>query len=191
MMNIEEGGGYHCAYCHNPARQSSNAANAGQGSAQVAVAIHILVAVAAHPFAHDHNIFGFGLCVQFVADITTAAQAAELIDKMRGARDRPLIGVDLRTAYIAGLRMGQLHLFFRAGRVLLFGEMLLAETIMTIRAATQCFLIAFAATASGAERICMSSFLIYILHSGLNSQLFLLPSNMTNEQRNSYPSQVI
>jgi hypothetical protein len=167
MVDVEENGDRYRTYSHDPACQPSNAAKASKGRTEITVAVHILVAVAAQPFADNHHFFGFALRMQFVADIATTALTTKLVDEVRGARDGPLVRVDLRAAYVACLRLGQLHLPFRTRRVLLFGKMFLAEAITAIRAAAKCFLIAFAAAASGTESMSMLFFFVCVLHSGL------------------------
>src|SRR5574340_524630 len=67
--------------------------------------------------------------------MAATARAAELIDEVRSARNRPLIGVDLRSTDVADLCLRQSHLLFGAGRVLLLGKMLLAKSLVAVWAA--------------------------------------------------------
>ena len=89
--------------------------------------------------------------MQFVADMATATLAAKLVDVMRGAGERPLIGIDLSATNIAYLRLCQVHLLFRARRMLLLGEVVLAETPVAIGTMSQRFLVAFVTTPRGSN----------------------------------------
>src|SRR5258708_9288497 len=79
--------------------------------------------------------------------MTAAALAGILVDKVGCARDRPLVGVNLSTAHVADLGLYQIHLSFGARRMLLLGEVLLAEAVATIGAAAKGFFAAFKAAA--------------------------------------------
>jgi hypothetical protein len=57
-----------------------------------------------------------------------------------------------------------MHLLFRAGRVLLFGKMILAEAFVTIRAAAQRFLIALMAASRRLHNFAVSSELVGVFH---------------------------
>src|SRR5579871_2114387 len=118
-------------------------------------------------------MLGFALCVQFIADIAPAALAAELVDVMRGARQRPLVRIDLRPADVAHLRLCQLHLLFGARRMLLFGEMVLAESPVAIGAVAERLFIALVTTRSFGHylAICpgLSGLLRDISHAGAPS----------------------
>ena len=105
--------------------------------------------MAAQAFANNGNIFCFPACMYFIADMAPAALAAELVYVMRRARQRPLIRLDLPAAYITYLRLRQAHLLLGAGRMLLLGKMILAESFVAVRTMPQCLLIAFVAAPRG------------------------------------------
>lgn len=81
-MNVKKDHGCDRPDDHKRARQPFDAANAIEGSAQVAVAIGILVAMAAQPLTDDHHLISFALRVQLITDVATASAAGELIDEV-------------------------------------------------------------------------------------------------------------
>ena len=107
----------------------------------------------AQTFACDRHILCFTLCVQFIADIASASTADELVDEVRGLREGPLVRINLCAADVADLRLCYLHLLFGAGRVLLLGKVVLAEAVVTVRAASQCLFIALVAAPRRVDRL--------------------------------------
>jgi len=83
--------------------------------------------------------------------MTAAALAGIVVDIVCCARDRPLVGVNLCTAHVADLGLYQIHLSFGARRMLLLGEMLLAEATATIGAAAKGLFAAFIAAAGRSD----------------------------------------
>lgn len=154
-MDIEKKGSDNRSRRDKRAGQSSNTAHPVERGAQVAIADDVLVAVTTYALADDYGVFAFALGMQFVADIAATALAAIVIDIVRGAREGPLVRIDLGATNIAYLGLRQPHLPFGAGGVLLLGKVILAETLMAIWTASECFLVAFMAAACRSNRIAM------------------------------------
>src|SRR5690349_2172358 len=95
----------------------------------------------------DGDIFSFALCVQFVANIAATALTAIMVDEVRGARLRPVIGINRCTAHIADLGLRHFRLLFGAGGMLLFRTVFLAESSMAIGTAPKSLFITFPAAA--------------------------------------------
>ncbi len=90
-------------------------------------------------------MFASALCMQLVTDIATTAVTTELIDVVRSGRKGPLVGMNTGAANVADLGLRQFHLLLRTGRVLLLGEVILAQTPMAIRAMSKRFFVTFMA----------------------------------------------
>lgn len=118
------------------------------GSAKIAVANRILIAMTAQALADNYHILGFMARVQFIADKTATATADERINEVRGSGNRPLIWINLCATDVTDLSLGHLHLAFSARRMLLFWKMVLAETVAALRAASKCLLVALVAATS-------------------------------------------
>jgi hypothetical protein len=97
--------------------------------------------------------------MHLIADVATAPVAAEFIYVMRGARKRPLIGVDLPATNITHLRLRQAHLIFGARRMLLLGKVILAETLVAIGTMPQRFLVTFVTASSRSNGIVAAALL--------------------------------
>jgi len=110
--------------------------------------------------------------MHLIADVATAPVAAEFIYVMRGARKRPLVGIDLPATNITHLRLRQAHLLFGARRMLLLGKVILAVPLVAIGTMPQRFLVAFV-TASrrrdiiGAATLLSRKFSICVSHEML------------------------
>src|SRR5579885_2534420 len=65
------------------ARQPLNASNAVERSAEVAIAVGILVTVPAQAFARDNHVLGLALRMEFIADVAPTATAGKLINVVR------------------------------------------------------------------------------------------------------------
>jgi hypothetical protein len=87
--------------------------------------------------------------MEFIADMATASIAAKLVYVVRGARERPLVGIHLRATDITYLRLRQAHLFLRAWGMLLLGKVILAKAFMTIGAMSQRLFVALVASSPG------------------------------------------
>lgn len=144
-MQIEKDAQDDCSGDDEHASQPAQPAYARERSAEATIAVGNLIAMAAQAFAHDVDRFAFALRVQFIANIAPASLAAILVDVVRRARDRPLVRVDVRATHVTRLCLRQSHLLFGAGRMLLLGEVILAEALVAIRATPQRFLVAFVA----------------------------------------------
>jgi hypothetical protein len=84
-MDIEKDRCYDSSYGDDPTCQAPNAAKTIDWCAEVTVAGRVLVAMTAQPFAGNKDIVHFALCVQFVANVTPATLALELVNVVRGA----------------------------------------------------------------------------------------------------------
>ena len=108
--------------------------------------------MAAQSLAYNDHIFILTLRMEFVAHMTTTALTGELINKMRGFRDRPLVRVNLYTADITCLGLRHPHLLLRTWRMLLLWKMFLAEAVMAVGTATESLFATLVATARGMYR---------------------------------------
>jgi hypothetical protein len=109
-------------------------------------------------------MLGFAACVEFITDMPATSMTGVVVDIMRRTRERPLVRIDLVAADIANLREGQMHLFFRTGGMLLFGKVILTETLMAVWAAPQGFLIAFMTAPSRCLNFAMYGKLCGVIH---------------------------
>ncbi len=125
--------------------------------------------MAAKALANDADVLCFAVRMQFIADVATASLAAKLIYVVRGARKRPLVGIDLPATDITYLRLRQAHLLFSAGGMLLLGKVILAEALATIGAMPQRLFVAFVASSGGSDEVVTAfllspRFSVYISH---------------------------
>jgi len=97
--------------------------------------------------------------MHLITDVATAPVTAEFIYVMRGARERPLIGIDLPATNITHLRLRQAHLLFGARRMLLLGKVILAETSVAVGTMPQRFLVAFVTASRRSDTIVAATLL--------------------------------
>lgn len=84
-MNVKKDHGCDRPDDHKRACQPFDAANAIEGSAQVAVAIGILVAMAAQSLSNDRHLLSLALRMQLITDVATASATGKLIDEVRSS----------------------------------------------------------------------------------------------------------
>ncbi|MGH2507182.1 MAG: hypothetical protein ACRDHZ_07195 [Ktedonobacteraceae bacterium] len=81
-MEVEKDRYSDSAYANQPAREAPQSAEVVDRRARIAVACNILIAMPAHPITYNCDMLFFVLCVQFVANVPSAALAQEIIDIM-------------------------------------------------------------------------------------------------------------
>jgi hypothetical protein len=148
-MKVEKDCRHYSSHRDDPARETLDASDTIERRTEITVTGRVLIAMPAQSLAHNKDIIELTLGMQFIADMPPATFAGVLVDEVRGAGDRPLVGVSLRATDIADLCLCHLHLLFGARGMLLLRKMLLAEATSAIWASSKRLFTTFMTTASG------------------------------------------